>query len=344
MTQTLPDADIRGYYHALGIELPGWSRTEASVRCFANRGAHRRGDRDPSCSVNLEHGAWHCHACGARGGAFDAAIALGYANRAAIDLMIRNGLVEPGGEHGFARRASLRRAKASGGARRTRRASRPTLEVNESDVRRWQGALTHQEHLIACLARTRGWRSRAVGELGLGFDCGRLTIPVRDHDLHLIGLLRYQPWPKPGQPKMLAATGSRRALVPHPATENSQSLLIVEGEPDMIAARSRDLPAIALPGVDAWRNEWKPLFADRHVSIIMDADAEGRRTAERIKQDLAGHTDAVIIHLAPDRADGYDLTKWLLERPVTAPEVLHAELLSLRTGTAQSEEIGSQRG
>ena len=82
MTQTLACADIRGYYAALGIQIPGWARTEASIRCFAGADAHQRGDRDPSCSVNLEHGAWHCHACGARGGAFDAATARGYSDRA----------------------------------------------------------------------------------------------------------------------------------------------------------------------------------------------------------------------------------------------------------------------
>lgn len=71
MTHTLPGADIRGYYTALGMDLPSWARTEASVRCFADPDAHNRGDRDPSCSVNLEHGAWHCHGCAAKGGAFD---------------------------------------------------------------------------------------------------------------------------------------------------------------------------------------------------------------------------------------------------------------------------------
>src|SRR5450755_672794 len=94
MTQTLAGANIRGYYAALGIQIPGWARTEASIRCFAGADAHQRGDRDPSCSVNLEHGAWHCHACGAKGGAFDAATARGYSDRGAIDLMVAYGLTE----------------------------------------------------------------------------------------------------------------------------------------------------------------------------------------------------------------------------------------------------------
>ena len=93
-TLTLPGADIRGYYQRLGIQLPERPCFEASVRCFANPDAHRREDRNPSCSVNLVSGAWKCHACGAHGGAYDAAWRTGYTPRAAIDLMIAYGLTE----------------------------------------------------------------------------------------------------------------------------------------------------------------------------------------------------------------------------------------------------------
>ena len=77
MTSTLAGADIRGFYYALGVELPDWATVEASVRCFADPDAHAHEDRDPSCSVNLTHGAWHCWGCGAQGGAYDAALRLG---------------------------------------------------------------------------------------------------------------------------------------------------------------------------------------------------------------------------------------------------------------------------
>jgi len=102
-TLTLPGADIRGYYQRLGIQLPERPCFEASVRCFANPDAHRREDRNPSCSVNLVSGAWKCHACGARGGAYDAAWRTGYTPRAAIDLMIAHGLTD--------RRARLQTAR-----------------------------------------------------------------------------------------------------------------------------------------------------------------------------------------------------------------------------------------
>jgi hypothetical protein len=102
-TLTLPGADIRGYYHQLGIHLPDRTNVEASVRCFADPGSHRREDREPSCSVNVINGAWQCHGCGARGGAYDAALAKSYTPRSAIDLMIAHGLIE--------RRARLRTAR-----------------------------------------------------------------------------------------------------------------------------------------------------------------------------------------------------------------------------------------
>jgi len=58
MSRTLPGADVRGFYAALGIELSGWAHREASVACLSDRDAHAHGDRDPSCSVSIETGVW----------------------------------------------------------------------------------------------------------------------------------------------------------------------------------------------------------------------------------------------------------------------------------------------
>ena len=58
MSLTLPGADVRGFYHDLGIALPDTPRADVSVSCFADPDAHRRADRDPSCSVNTITGAW----------------------------------------------------------------------------------------------------------------------------------------------------------------------------------------------------------------------------------------------------------------------------------------------
>ncbi len=309
--------DPRGLYAQLGIHLPAWATNNASVRCFADPDAHRRGDGDPSCSVNLEHGAWHCHACGAAGGAFDAAEKRGYSPREAIDLMVAYRLTE---HHPYRRGPNANVGPRSGSiSKRPARPPRSPLRPT-GDIDRWQAALAADTDLIAKLARERGWLYATMLELELGVDRGRITIPVRDDERRLIGMLRYQPWPQPREPKMLATAGSRRALLPHPAAEPSTHVLLVEGEPDMIGARSRGLPAIAVPGVDGWRRAWAQLLAGREVTIIMDCDEQGRMAAATIANDLSRISDVHVLDLAPDRDDGYDLTHRLLEG--WQPEVL----------------------
>jgi hypothetical protein len=334
-TLTLPGADIRGYYQRLETELSERPRLEAAIRCFADPNAHRREDRDPSCSVNLMSGAWQCHGCGARGGAYDAAIARGHTPRTAIDLMIAHGLIE--------RRAGLRTAGEllcdPDGPRRMgphppahgRAREEPTThvapQVIERDVSRWHTALSRRPSLIARLARERGWRYDAIRELELelGLELGRVTIPIRNAPGQLRGVLRYQ-LDHSDRPKMLAVPGSRIGLVPHPAAEASERILLVEGPPDMIAARSRDLPAIAVPGNHAWRAKWASALVGRQITVVMDSDPAGRAAAGRIAESLSGHAEVQTVDLAPHRTDGDDLTDWLLEHPNLAGRALNDRL------------------
>jgi hypothetical protein len=253
MTLTLPGADYRGCYQRLGIPLPDIRRTNVSVRCFADPAAHHHEDRNPSCSVNTLNGAWNCRACGARGGAFDAAIKKGHDPRSAIELMIVHGITE--------RRAQLRtasellrdpdafvRAKVCAHPRLAEdRQPRMALQSDEQDISRWQTALPRRPSLISKLARERGWGYDTIRALELGLDRGRITIPIRNADGQLRGVLRYQPEHN-GRPKMLAVLGSRIGLVPHPAAELSERILLVEGPPDVIAARSRGLRRSLYPG------------------------------------------------------------------------------------------------
>jgi hypothetical protein len=316
----LAGADIRGFYAALAIHLAPQSERNASVRCFANPDAHRREDRDPSLSVRLIDGVWNCHACGARGGPYDAAIAQGHSTRSAMDLLVAYGLAErrPGGHGAGYQRAGATRAAA---ARPVQCAQRPTgvasparLGVDERDLAGWQAALASRPRLVNRLVSERAWGYDAMRELELGFDRGRITIPIRSRHWQLRGVLRYRP---NGRPKMLAVNGTRLGLIPHPAVESSEHVLLVEGPPDMIAARSHGLPAIAVPGDRSWRPEWAPLLAGRRVTVVTDADAPGRELASRIAGDLHSVvSELVAVDLAPEREDGYDLTDWLLEHPV----------------------------
>jgi hypothetical protein len=241
--------------------------------------------------------------------------------------MVAYGLTERRPRRDAACRRSAHRRPAARPTRCVERpvavAPAPPLRVDERDLARWQAALTARPDVISRLGRERAWRYDTMRALELGFHRGRITIPIRGGRGQLRGVLRYR---RGGDPKMLAVEGTRLGLIPHPAREASESVLLVEGPPDMIAARSHGLPAIAVPGDHSWRAEWAQLLAGRQVTVVMDADGPGRELAERIADDFRDVAcELLAVDLAPDRDDGYDLTDWLLERgtPVALAQ-LHA--------------------
>ena len=264
--------DIRAFYAALGIELPGWSKLEAPVRCFAQPDAHNHADRSPSCSVNLASGAWNCHGCGAHGGAYDAALAVGNTPRSAMDLLIANGLAEPRTHTP----AHFPWTPATTAVKTVPfNASRPQLAVTDADVHSWADMLDADGRLIRQLILKRAWAPRIM-------RAAPSWVRRRAHHHPHPRCAR----PAPGRPPLrpLRATrpqdacrlGTRLGLIPHPSTETCNHIILVEGPPDMIAARSAGLPAIAIPGTNAWHAAWAELLASRRVTIVMDCDAARR--------------------------------------------------------------------
>jgi hypothetical protein len=210
VTATLPGADVRGFYESLGIELPGWAHHEAPARCFAASDAHARGDRDPSCSVNVETGAWHCWGCGAKGGAYDAAVARGLDSRQAFALKVAYGLAERDPERPRpSRSVPSTRGAGQGLASQVAATARPSPAIDERQLGEasarlarllWPPRVLRDEH-------RRVWSRATLLDLGCGWERGRVLIPIRNQDGGLRGVLRYAPTHERA-PKMLAARGT----------------------------------------------------------------------------------------------------------------------------------------
>lgn len=92
VSRTLPGADVRGFTPRWGSSRGRRAEREVPVGCFADPDAHAHGDRDPSCSVNVETGVWHCWGVWRGRWRYDAGLAHGLSARDEIDLMIADGL------------------------------------------------------------------------------------------------------------------------------------------------------------------------------------------------------------------------------------------------------------
>lgn len=302
---TQPVADL---YAQLGIELHTGETAEALARCFAAPEHHADGDRHPSASVNLKSGAWICHGCGARGGAYDAARTQGHTPRSAMALLITHNLAKPRNPThppNSEPTAPPRRAKRS--------APPPARTITSSEIDLFQQQLLDQPALLSRLAAERRITRATITMFQLGLDRGRITIPITNRNDRLTGLLRWQPFDRTSGAKMLAHPGTRRELFPPPETIAAEHLLICEGEPDALAAHSAGLPAVAIPGIASWKPAWAGRFHGHTVTVVLDCDFVGRQCAEHILQDLtAAGITATGVDLAPSRSDGYDLTDHLL--------------------------------
>ena len=308
--------DVRGFFQALDIELPHRpGQREAPLRCFAAPERHANEDKSASASVNTQNGAWYCHGCGAKGGAYHAALACGHDPGSAMRLMAAYGLTRTqlpeAGTHARLDQsptASRQIRTADNGQRRTP----PALRNTDADVRTWSAALAQRPDLLARIERELGWHRPVVEDLEIGLDwSGRLSIPVRGPTGALRGVLRYKPWRAEGEEKMLKVLGSKDGLIPNPSLEPATHVLLLEGPADTVAARSEGLPAIGLLSATAWRAEYARFFRGRHVTVIMDCDRAGRVAASRIVADLRRECEFGVLDLDPQCLDGYDLSNWL---------------------------------
>ena len=160
------------------------------------------------------------------------------------------------------------------------------------------------------LFELKGWTLPTLQALEIGWDGGRVTIPVRDADGLLLTVVRYLPGRKP---KMLALNGRGRHLYPAPEDvaffdDPFGAVWLVEGEPDAISAYELGIPAVAVPGVSKWSDEWTERFEGRVVTVCMDCDAAGRAcAAERADMLHSVGVEVRVVDLDPNRTDGWDL-------------------------------------
>lgn len=254
--------------------------------------------KSPSASYNFAEGVFTCFSqCG------------GMAIRSLVNMMRQSGDFK---EKPAKERASAQPAPAANG----KVPSEKSIEAYVDDL------LKSRQHL-RIMREKRGLTQETIEEFQIGWDGERFTIPIRDAEGRLINVRRYNPNAKEAKDKMKSwavGTGSRQ-LFGVDILANNDSVIITEGEMDMIIGRQYELPTIShTAGASAWDNRWNEQFENKVVYICYDCDDAGRRGARKIAHALELFAKHVHIIDLPLKGKGDDLTNYFVDQGYTAAD------------------------
>lgn len=141
-----------------------------------------------------------------------------------------------------------------------------------------------------------------IEQFKLGFEDLRITVPVYGYSGHLVNIRKYLP---PHRRKSggntakcmnIRGLGSNRFL-PYEAFKKD-TIYIVEGEKDMLVARSQGFNAVTGTSGSAIPTDELALFKGKHVVLMLDTDAVGRRNTDKylkLLKPIAAEIDIVTL-------------------------------------------------
>lgn len=313
-------ADVSGFYNRLGIVLPRRNSEWVPVRCILPEHTDRRA----SASVNLTSGVLRCFACDLNMGPYRAALARGYTQDDARQLVQEYGLwLEP---------AKGKTAKTS---------PRPVVTPAAANVD-WAALAAEADEPHPKQIRRREWEY-------VDQDGEPLFRAVRiDYD---DGTKRFWQERHENGRYVAGLNGTRRVLYRLPEVLQHASrrrlVLVVEGEKAVDALDRIGVFATTSPaGAGKWQDVYSLTLKGAIVVPVPDCDPPGRRHAVEVARSLLREQVTVLGPLELDlgRQDGYDVTDRLAELAAgmtgdVRTQLQHhllGELFGLEQATAQT--------
>jgi 5S rRNA maturation endonuclease (ribonuclease M5) len=193
--------------------------------------------------------------------------------------------------------------------------------VTQEQVDRWHLNLINDEHATEYLWSERGISEQIITEYLLGFDRASqaFTIPVYLQNGDLFNVRKYRP-NAPSDRKIWWASkkepGITVPLYPEHVLEDTDWVVITEGEMDALIANQFDFPAVSgTAGAGTWHVEWSERFKDKRVFIVYDRDSPGERGAKMVAEHLEPFASAIWIVKIPIRKKGADVTDYFVKYP-----------------------------
>jgi len=194
---------------------------------------------------------------------------------------------------------------------------------SEERIEEFVENLLASKQRLGLLREKRGWSRDTIEEFQIGWDGQRYTIPVRDDTGELLNVRRYNPTARQGRDKMKSwgiGTGNRQ-LFGVDVLARSETVIICEGEPDMLIGRQYDLPTLShTAGAGSWDPRWNESFEGKIVYICYDCDDAGRRGARKVQRHLETFAKQVHIVALPLKGNGDDLTNYFVDQGYTTAD------------------------
>lgn len=273
-------------------------------------------DTRRSASVNVNKGAWFCHA-GCGGGSVRQLV------------MNRDSWVPLDG-----RQLDLSFAPSTAAPLKE---VLPTLD----QVEHWHRRLRREADVRRVLEEGRGLTARTLRSARVGWNGKHYTIPVFSPKRRLWNVRRYDPHPRPGRSKMWNTKGmGQPRLYPIGPLDRAgafmKDVFFVEGEWDaLMVLQHGHLAVTTTAGAGKpWQDEWTEYFVGMNVYLCCDADRMGHK-AEEIAADALADVARVKWCRLPYREalqGGKDISDYLL----SAPERQRDKMLNnLKTGAVE---------
>lgn len=256
------------------LERIGWDIVpvgdhELKVKCPVPSHA----DGDPSATFNTTKNVWTCKACGGRG---DIVTFIAYAT-------------------GVGRRAVLEDLGDRYDLSVVREIDQSKVEGYHSKI--WEaGPLLHE-------LRVRGVTDGMIRKARLGYDDGRITIPIYKSG-RVVNVRRYLPGAETHD-KMKNTRGfGQAALYRGDDLENHDKVVVCGGELKAlvvgeILAEDGVVAVSPTAGEGNWDAAWSKLFTGKRVWIMMDVDAAGVTAARKYGNILTPYAASVRIAKLP---------------------------------------------
>lgn len=205
----------------------------------------------------------------------------------------------------------------------------------------WKSTSAEAEAARKVLALNRGLPRSAFQAWGVGWDGDSYTIECRIPNGMTTDLRKWRPGGN-----LISTPGTKVGLFGAEwlalAGRRKETVYVCEGEWDAMALswllKKLGMKGIVVgvPGANTFKPEWVPLFKDRDVVALYDADGAGEQGEKKCYQMIKSATRSLKFVIWPTEVpDGFDTRDWIKYGAckMKSPEKSWAKLQLLFTGT-----------